>query len=230
MVIATSSSPGGNFFSGIAAQLAISYYSVSVGLTAMLTWAICYRMVMHGLEMKKHLGRDYASVYFAVFSLVIESVLPFSLAGIAFVVSLGVGSATSIAFGCVYVLLMVSRSMCGSVTRANGFAVYITADADPAGGIWTRMDRGDRQGTAVNAPVQDAWEYECVDGVARFRGQRCNGAWRRIEILIEKALWLGNTSAEIVIYTLSGYMLRQLDWELDDFRSCLLSSCRMSGI
>lgn len=185
MVIVTSSSPGGDFFSGFGAQLAISYYSVSVGLTAMLTWVICYRMVIHGLEMKKHLGTDYASVYFAVFSLIIESVLPYSLSGIAFVVTLGVGSPTSIAFGCVYVLLMVSRSVCGSVTRAKGFAVYITAGADPAGGIWTGMDRGDGQGTAFDAQVQAAWGYDYVDGVALSRGQRCNGTWRHTRI--EKA-------------------------------------------
>ena len=33
------------------------------------------------------------------------------------------------------------------------FAVYITADVDPAGGVWTSMGRGDGQGAVVDAPV-----------------------------------------------------------------------------
>ncbi|KAF8548726.1 hypothetical protein OG21DRAFT_1422559 [Imleria badia] len=106
MVIVTSSLPGGNFFSGIAAQLGLAYYCVSVGLTAILTGVICYRMATHGQEVKKHLGKDYASVYFALLSLIVESVLPYTLSGIAFLVSFGVGSSTSIAFACVYMLMM----------------------------------------------------------------------------------------------------------------------------
>ena len=87
--------------------------------------------------------------------------------------------------------------MCGSVMRANGFAVCITADADTAGGIWRGMDPGDGQvqGTAVDAQVQVAWP----GGVALFRRQWCNYVWRT---RIEKALynyWLGNsTPAEFI--------------------------------
>lgn len=117
MVIVTSSIPGGNFFSGIAAQLGLAYYSVSVGLTAMLTLIICYRMVTHGLEMKKRLGDDYASVYFALLAVIIESVLPYTLSGVAFLISFGVGSSTSIAFACVYILMMVSEKVQTSEMR-----------------------------------------------------------------------------------------------------------------
>ena len=166
MVVVLSSSPGGNFFVGLTAKLGLAYYSVSVGLTAMLTWMICYRILKRAGEVRNDLGKDYASAYFALLSLMIESVLPYTLSGIAFLVSFGVGSPTSIAFACVYIMMMVSRSMWWSVMRANGFAVCITADADTADGIWRGMDRGDSQGTATDAQVQDAW------GVALFRRQR----------------------------------------------------------
>jgi len=106
LVIWTSSSPGGNFFNGVAAQLGLTYYCVSVGQTAILTWVICYRMVTHGRVVRERLGQDYASVYFAVLSLVVESVLPYTLSGIAFLVSFGAKSNTSIAFACVYILMM----------------------------------------------------------------------------------------------------------------------------
>jgi len=119
----------------------------------MLTWVICYRMVTHGLKVKKRLGKDFASVYFALLSLIIESVLPYTLSGTAFLVSFGVGSDTSIAFASVYILLMVSGPIGGSTTRANGSVVYITTAGDTACGIWTGMERGDGQGTAVDAQV-----------------------------------------------------------------------------
>lgn len=78
-------------------------------------------MVTHGRNVRKHLGKDYATVYFALVSLIIESVLPYTLSGIAFLVSFGIGSDISIAFACVYIPLMVSTgSVCGSVTSAYG--------------------------------------------------------------------------------------------------------------
>ncbi|KAF8132481.1 hypothetical protein EV363DRAFT_1449391 [Boletus edulis] len=78
-----SSLPGADFFTGVASQL-----------------------VRHGRRVREHLGHEYASSYFAVATLVVESVLPYTLSGIAFLVSLGVGSPTSAAFVSVYVLMM----------------------------------------------------------------------------------------------------------------------------
>ena len=103
----TSSSPGGDFFTGVASQLGLAYYTVSVFLHTTLTCMICYRLVRHGRKVQKHLGHEYASSYFAVVTVVIESVLPYTLSGIAFLVSLGVGSPTSVAFVCVYFMMMV---------------------------------------------------------------------------------------------------------------------------
>ena len=57
---------------------------------------------------EKHLGQEYASVYFALMAIIVESVLPYTLSGVAFLVSYGIGSDTSIAFACVYVMMMVS--------------------------------------------------------------------------------------------------------------------------
>ena len=68
---------------------------------------VCYPLVRHGRKVREHLGSEYASLYFAVATVVVESVLPYTLSGIAFLVSLGVGSPTSAAFICVYFLMMV---------------------------------------------------------------------------------------------------------------------------
>lgn len=108
IVVTWMSSVGGNFFQGIGADLGIAYYTTSVALTAMLTVTICHRMVTHGRMVQRQLGEDYASVYFALLGAIVESVLPYTLSGIAFLASLGVNSPTSVGFMSVYLMLMVS--------------------------------------------------------------------------------------------------------------------------
>lgn len=107
LVAWTSSVPGGDFFNGVAAQFGVAYYAVSVFLHSVLTGMICYRILRHGRMVREHLGREYASLYYAVVVLVVESVLPYTLSGIAFLASLGVRSATSTAFVALYFLMMV---------------------------------------------------------------------------------------------------------------------------
>jgi hypothetical protein len=68
---------------------------------------ICYRLIRHDRMVQEHLGHECTSPYFAVVTLVVESVLPYTLSGIAFLVSLGVGSPTSVAFVCIYFMMMV---------------------------------------------------------------------------------------------------------------------------
>jgi len=102
----TSSSPGGDFYTGVASQFGLAYCGVSVALSTILACMICYRLVRHGRRVREHLGHEYASPYFAVVTLVVESVLPCTLSGIAFLVSLGVGSPTSVAFVCVYFMML----------------------------------------------------------------------------------------------------------------------------
>ena len=77
---------------------------------------ICYRVVRHGKIVQEHLGHEYASLYFAIVTTIIESVLPYTLSGVAFLVSLGVGSPLSAAFICVYFLMMVRGSDTSSTT------------------------------------------------------------------------------------------------------------------
>ncbi|KAG9311429.1 hypothetical protein JVU11DRAFT_8542 [Chiua virens] len=100
------STPGGDFFTGLASQLGFAYYTISVVLNTTLTCMICYRMVRHGKEVQQLLGYEYASLYFSVVTLIVESVLPYTVTGIAFLVSLGISSSTSIGFVSVYFLMM----------------------------------------------------------------------------------------------------------------------------
>ncbi|KAG9311427.1 hypothetical protein JVU11DRAFT_8540 [Chiua virens] len=102
----TSSSPGGDFFAGISSQLGFAYYTVGVVLNSILTCMICYRIVRHGKEVQRCLGREYATLYFSVVMLIIESVLPYTVSGVAWLVTLGMGSKTSIVFCDLHIMMM----------------------------------------------------------------------------------------------------------------------------
>jgi hypothetical protein len=104
-----SSSPGGDLFSGLAAKLGVAYFSISVFLNIAVTGIICYRMMYHAMKLKKQLGHEHASGYFNVVSVIVESVLPYTMSGIAFLVSFGIGSGCSVTFYSIYILGMVRR-------------------------------------------------------------------------------------------------------------------------
>ena len=119
LVAWVTSAPGSDFVTGIAGQLTLAYWSVSVFLNTTLTCMICYRVLQHGRKVQEHLGHEYASLYFTVVTIIVESVLPYTLSGIAVLVASGVGSPTSPAFICVYVLMMVRGF---AMSHANGVA------------------------------------------------------------------------------------------------------------
>ena len=119
LVAWTSSVPGGDFFNGVAAQFGVAYYAVSVFLHTVLTGMICFRILRHGRMVQDRLGREYAALYFAVVTLVVESVLPYTLSGIAFLASLGVRSPTSTAFVALYFLMMVCGLVAFPVDKAS---------------------------------------------------------------------------------------------------------------
>ena len=159
LLIWETSTHGGNFFSGISSQLGLAYYTTSVFLTAMLTWMVCYRVVQYGRRIKEGLGSEYASPYFAIVALVVESVLPCTLSGIAFLISFGIGSQTSVCFSFVFILMMV-RSLVSTfggvslqLTALMRVAVYFTPNADPSRGNGQGVVEGYGQATALDYPL-----------------------------------------------------------------------------
>ncbi|KAN0082514.1 hypothetical protein V8E55_008309 [Tylopilus felleus] len=71
-----------DFFSGLSAKFGLTYYSSSC------------------------IGEEYAVPYFSIMRLLVESVLPLTLSGIAFLVSYGIGSPSEVAVPQVYSLMM----------------------------------------------------------------------------------------------------------------------------
>ncbi|KAF8130301.1 hypothetical protein EV363DRAFT_1450697 [Boletus edulis] len=102
----STSAPATSFHSGIATQISLAYWSVSVFLNTTLTSMICWRVLRHGRKVQERIGKEYASLYFAVATIVVESVLPYTLSGIAFLVTFGADTPTAAVFLCVYFMFM----------------------------------------------------------------------------------------------------------------------------
>ncbi|KAN0082992.1 hypothetical protein V8E55_008787 [Tylopilus felleus] len=75
-----------------ATLISLAYYSICVLLNTILTSLICYPIIRYGKLIRTELGHEHSAVYFAVAEIIVESALPFTLSGIAFLVALGVRS------------------------------------------------------------------------------------------------------------------------------------------
>lgn len=95
-------------------------------------------MLRHGRRIQAGLGREHASSYYAIVTLIVESVVPYTLSGIALLVSLGINSPVSVALSCVYMLMMVRVLRYDTAVLAERdasffslIAVHIAPDVDP---------------------------------------------------------------------------------------------------
>ncbi|KIP09675.1 hypothetical protein PHLGIDRAFT_86270 [Phlebiopsis gigantea 11061_1 CR5-6] len=105
LVCVYSGSPGSDFFAGLAVKTELAFRGIVLGLNVIVTALICGRILYVAKGMRAALGHDAARTYTSAAAIVIESALPYTLFGIAYMVTLGVNSPTSIFFLCFYVLL-----------------------------------------------------------------------------------------------------------------------------
>ena len=106
--------PNSNFFAGVGQRVALSYSAVVISLNFTLSTLICGRLLYHAHEVKASLGRRVARKYTGAIALIVEAALPYTLFGLAYVITLGVDSPTSILFLSIYVMFTVS-----SVSRSS---------------------------------------------------------------------------------------------------------------
>ncbi|KAI9569215.1 hypothetical protein HD554DRAFT_625863 [Boletus coccyginus] len=95
-----------NPFIGISIKFMLVDYTISVFLSATLTCMICFRLWRHARGVKECIGAEFASPYINTAMLFVESVLPYTLTGIVFLVMYGIGNELGIAFSRVYTLMM----------------------------------------------------------------------------------------------------------------------------
>ncbi|KAI0710890.1 hypothetical protein C8Q76DRAFT_75058 [Earliella scabrosa] len=96
--------PDSNFFQGKAAQVALSYSSVVIGLNFLVSTLISVRIFNLSRRVNGALGEDAAKTYASAAAIIVEAAIPYTLFGLAYVVSLGLESPTSILFLSIYVM------------------------------------------------------------------------------------------------------------------------------
>jgi len=99
-----SGTPNANFFVGLAAHIAVTYAATSIGLNVLVTCLICGRILFYARFAQKQLGQAIAETYFSIAAIIIESALPYTLCGVAFLVSFGLNSEISILFLSFYIM------------------------------------------------------------------------------------------------------------------------------
>jgi len=116
----------GGFLGSFGSRTALAYYSVCVFLNVTLTAVICYRIVRHGKLVQAELGHEYSLGYFAVVEIIVESALPFTLSGIAFLVTWEINSQVMIPFEWVYFMMTVRNlSLCYQmILEAHGVTCW----------------------------------------------------------------------------------------------------------
>ncbi|OCH86031.1 hypothetical protein OBBRIDRAFT_738777 [Obba rivulosa] len=120
--LVVSGEPGGDFFVGKAEQLGLAYFSTTIRLNVLVTVLICVRILTYARRVEGTLGPSSTRTYTGAAALIIESALPYTLAGIAYLVSTGLNSGISILMGafygmfaCISPQLLILRVLSGRV-------------------------------------------------------------------------------------------------------------------
>ncbi|KAI6032638.1 hypothetical protein F5J12DRAFT_795639 [Pisolithus orientalis] len=95
----------GNIFAGDAALIAVAYYAVAIALNLLVTSMLCGQMLTIGRKSRRQYGSVSSWKYFNAASVIIESALPCTAVGIAFLVTFALDSGVSVAFLSLYVML-----------------------------------------------------------------------------------------------------------------------------
>ncbi|KAK7468587.1 hypothetical protein VKT23_003091 [Stygiomarasmius scandens] len=98
LLIFESAQPGANFFQGHAVDFGVPYAALTISMNIIVTILICIRLLSFRNQVLQVLGHEHAKMYSSVMSVMIESALPFTVFGIAYVISYARHSPTSIAF------------------------------------------------------------------------------------------------------------------------------------
>lgn len=149
-------SPNGDFFAGVAAQIGVAYYTTTIALNFIATCLICGRIIYVAHWTKKTLGREIATTYTSAASIIIESALPYTLSGIAFLVAYGLNNGTSILWGnfysmftCISPQMIIYRVASGRAWTRNKSSEYMTTMAFPDRSRGMTTSNG-TESTAIN--------------------------------------------------------------------------------
>ncbi|KAH9934018.1 uncharacterized protein BXZ73DRAFT_45880 [Epithele typhae] len=84
--------PNSDFFSGFASEIALAYSGVSMGLNVLCSSLICARILWLARTIRATLGATTSRPYTSAATIIIESMLPYTVFTTAYLITLGLGS------------------------------------------------------------------------------------------------------------------------------------------
>ncbi|KAM5545482.1 hypothetical protein V8D89_000520 [Ganoderma adspersum] len=126
--------PNANFFSGLSKRTALTYSCVVIALNITVSALICLRLLLHAREIARDLGEHVASKYTGTVALLVESALPYTLFGVAFLVTLGMEHPSSILWLSLYVMFtcLSPQMIVLRVVMGRSFSEFREASAPDA--------------------------------------------------------------------------------------------------
>ncbi|KAH9914375.1 uncharacterized protein BXZ73DRAFT_55032 [Epithele typhae] len=97
-----SGQPNSDFFLGLSSRVALSYSAVSIAMNVTCTCLICGRIMWAS----RRVGDPLARAYSGPMAMIVESMLPYALFGVAYLVTLGLNHPLEILFLSFYVMFM----------------------------------------------------------------------------------------------------------------------------
>ena len=108
--------PGAFQLAGKPALVAVSWFSLSVGLNVMVTTMICVRILRIRALIRDVLSPEMSSMYTSMATMLIESAVPFSILGIGLVITVALDVGPKFAFAYVWSIFCVESES----SRAKG--------------------------------------------------------------------------------------------------------------
>ena len=143
--------PGGDFFVGIAPRIALTYSAVGITMNVLCSSLICW-YIIHEMTLGRLDGVPLNRGAVNAVTIIVESMLPYTLFGVAYVTLLGLDSPVAILFLSLYVMFMVRLEfvclwfLFGVMVLMRGpLAVPLAADDHVARPVGPRME--ERQAT-----------------------------------------------------------------------------------
>jgi hypothetical protein len=98
LTVVESATPGAGLFKGRSLSFGVPYVSMTISLNIIVTLSICGRLLAMRKKVQSVLGLEHAKMYTSIAAMLVESAAPFTIIGIAYVITYARTSPTSIGF------------------------------------------------------------------------------------------------------------------------------------
>lgn len=87
MSVFQSSRPDASLWTTTTVQFALPYFSISISLNIILTLLLVARLLYMSYSTRKTIGKELASTYISIASMLVESATPYAITGLIFIIT-----------------------------------------------------------------------------------------------------------------------------------------------